>query len=787
MPLTLFFGVLTLAPLVMALALAGLGLARRATPGLALGLTLVGVIIPIIGLALLAPEVSGGFPLEIALLGDQSSWIALYGRVDMLSVYAAIGVAVVVAPLVLWLAWRAAPLDATEEAEIAATETEPLDEETATAEAEGTAEAELAPTRAQAPAAPLGRWQWTGLALALTLETLALWVCFAENIALLGIVWIALIAVAWALGELGSESAILDWRGLSLMVVGPLVWLVTVFLIAGPAGARRLLDLTGAARLPMGHLFVLSLALIFAAGAYPALAWLRKRASIATPAGLAAISLAVMPAALFVGARTYSIGATLTNSWPELNIGKPSITIGIVLTLFGALSVAAAGLLALWRRDPRSLVAALTLGQAGWGLVGLGVGAPLSLLGVTLLLATGVFGLGAVIAALVAAGAVTADVEPDSAGPRVLGEPLRPALMFAWIAGVASLVGAPLLAGFPAQQLISAEALTGPRLSIPLVGVAWVGSALLAIALIRATAPAFTAPLVAIYADDEEFSEEENADEGDEHVAPADEPEADELDAAGSVGEGEALAVVESPELRLEELPGIALGALILIVGVAPGVALNLATGAAGSTLQVGALDGIVASSSSGYAAGVGQWFATAPVIFVVVVSLALAYLRSRMPREIRPLYLGGQEATTATTAAGAVPGAEAVEAGEAVETEEMEEVATPAELVALPEPAETWSDLHSMLRSAWLTPGGAWLGLDGDESASDEDGEYDELASADEGQGEGVTTATPTGSEDDAPTVKNGAKKGFGATPLRSGAGSASSSETPEGTGDQA
>ncbi|HEY7848752.1 MAG TPA: hypothetical protein VIC27_01745, partial [Ktedonobacterales bacterium] len=208
MPLTLFFGVLTLAPLVMALALAGLGLARRATTGLALGLTLVGVVIPIIGLALLAPEVSAGFPLEIALLGDQSSWVALYGRADALSVYAAIGVAVVVAPLLLWMAWRAAPLDATEEAEVTASEAA----EAADAADEASAATEVTEaTEATQPAAPrraLGRWQWVGVALALALETLALWVCFAENIGLLGVVWIALVVVAWWLGELSSEASV---------------------------------------------------------------------------------------------------------------------------------------------------------------------------------------------------------------------------------------------------------------------------------------------------------------------------------------------------------------------------------------------------------------------------------------------------------------------------------------------------------------------------------------------------------------------------------------------------
>jgi formate hydrogenlyase subunit 3/multisubunit Na+/H+ antiporter MnhD subunit len=727
-PLTLFFGLLTLAPLVMALALAGLGLARRATAGLALGLTLVGAVIPIIGLALLAPEVSAGFPLEIALLGNQSSWVALYGRADALAVYAAIGVAVVVAPLLLWMAWRAAPLDAAEEAEVAAAITDEADDVAADEAADDVAAGLVGAPEIAWSRRALGRWQWVGVALALTLETLALWVCFAENIVLLGIVWIALVGVAWWLGELSSEASVFDWRGLTLMVVGPVVWLVTTLLIAGPAGARRLLDLTGAARLPTGHLFVIALALTFAAGGYPALAWLRKRASIATPAGLAAVALAIMPAALFVGARTFSIGATTSNNWAALNIGKPSLTIGIVLTLLGAISVAAAGLLALGRRDPRSLVASLILAQAGWGLVGLGIGAPLSLLGVTLLLATGVLGLGAVMAALVASGAVTADVEPESAGPRILGEPLRPALLFAWVVGVASLVGAPLFAGFAPQQLISADALTGPRLSIPLVGLAWAGSVALAIAMIRATAPAFTAPLVAIYdaeADLDAGDLSDASDTGAESVAEV---------AADYDDDQERQPSAAAPELRLEELPGVALGVVIVLAGVAPGVALMLASGAAGATMQAGALDGLVASSSSGYSAGVGQWFATAPVIFVVVGALVLAYLRSRMTREIRPIYLAGQEPDAVLV--GAPSTGDAVDTVDAVDADTDD--ASPAELAELPEPTDAWSDLRSALRSGWLTPGAAWLGLDQDDAEDEieddaEDDAADEPDAADE------------------------------------------------------
>lgn len=673
MSLTLLFGLLTLAPLVMALALVGLGLARRATTGIALGLTLVGVIIPIVGLALLTPDVSAGLPLEISLAGNSTTWLALYGRADNLSVFAAIGVAVIVAPILVWLAWQSAPLDAAEEAEIASSEDAAASDEA------------TAPTTSGARQ-PLGRWQWTGVALALVVETLALWLCFSENIVLLGVVWIALIVGAWALGELGSETAILDWRGLSLMVVGPIVWLVTTLLIAVPAGARRLLDLTGSARIPNGHVFVLSLALIFAAGGYPALAWLRKRASIATPAGLAAVSLAIMPAALFVGARTFSIGATTSSNWTALSIGKPPVTVGILLTLFGAVSVVMAGLMALGRRDPRTVLAMLTLAQAGWGLIGLGVGAPLSLLGVTLLLATAVIGLGAVISALVAAGAITSDIEPESAGPRILGEPARPVLLFAWLVSVASLIGAPLFAGFAPLHLISAQALTGPRLAIPLVGVAWVGAALLAIALVRATAPAYTAPLVIVYSTEDEDAE---ADESAEHRDDG---------AASEHGESE---VVAPQDLRIEEIPALALGILALLIGIAPGIALTIARPAAEATMQSGALDGLFAASSSGYVAGVGQWFATAPIIFVAIGALVLTYLRTRMPREIRPLL-----AATDTSHIDAESDDEAL-----------------AELNALPEPADAWSDLRPAFHSGWATPGAGWLGLDGDDNdGGDED-----------------------------------------------------------------
>ncbi|HEY7848957.1 MAG TPA: hypothetical protein VIC27_02775, partial [Ktedonobacterales bacterium] len=348
--------------------------------------------------------------------------------------------------------------------------------------------------------------------------------------------------------------------------------------------------------------------------------------------------------------------------------------------------------------------------------------------------------------------------------------PSRPALLFAWLVGVASLIGVPLFAGFAPLHIISAQALTGPRLSIPLIGVAWVGSALLAIALVRATAPAYSAPLIAIATPDDTA-----------HDADA--------EAAASEHDDETQSAA-APELRIEELPAIALGVLALLIGLAPGVALTLASGAAGAALQAGALTGLVASSPSGYVAGVGQWFATAPVIFVIIVALVLAYLRTRMPRDIRPLYLAGQTAgqvagQTAGQTAGQVVPAATHDAENGVENDEtgMNED-EPAELVSLSEPTDVWSDLVPALRSGWMTPAAAWLGLNGEDGSAEDDSVEAEAIDA---AGEESETpdaeqvgATASATVESAPIVANGP------VPLNSQTVGAPASDAAGATGEQ-
>jgi NADH:ubiquinone oxidoreductase subunit 5 (subunit L)/multisubunit Na+/H+ antiporter MnhA subunit len=705
----------TLVPLALGLALAALGLARRATPAIGVTLAIAGILLPVVGVAWLAAEVSAGFPLEIAFWGGATTWLAIYARADALATYTGLGVSALVTPLLVWVAWRAAPPDArdelsaapaadspdgtTDEAASTASEVEVTDEADDEAgasaaeassedgtegEAEDGTEDTARPPAVISPRAPtrlMGRWQWAGVALALALESALLSLVFAENILWLALTWLAVIGISWALGELGSDPQTFDWKGLTLMAVPPVIWLAPILLVALSVDDQRLIDLTGASKFSLWQVLVMTVAVALAAGAWPALGWVRKRASITAPAGLGAAILAVIPAALFIGARTFGLTQTVASRWPAFTLGQPPITAGVAIALLGAVTTLFAGLLALGRRDGRGLLASCALVSAGWGLVGLGVGSALAALGVTLLLTTSTLGLGAMLASLVASGAVTADIEPDSAGPRVFGEKPRPAALFAWVVGAASMVGLPLFAGYLPLQIISAASLPLTRLIIPLIGLAWGGSALLLIGLLRATAPAFTvfsppAPLASEPADGDETLEEEED-------AAQDEPVAAPTRTGGA-------------ELQAADLPGVALGALALLAGIAPSALLIAgAIPAASAFIQQSALNGLTQAQLAGYSAGAGQWLATPAALAAVVVALALALIRWRLPRlaTATPLYLSGQAA-----------GAPAEEEDDA------------EELAGLSEPGDAWEDLRPAMTAGWLTPGGAWLGGISDE-----------------------------------------------------------------------
>jgi formate hydrogenlyase subunit 3/multisubunit Na+/H+ antiporter MnhD subunit len=770
--LSLFFGVLTFAPAVAALLLAGLGLARRLTERMALILTSIGMLLPLVALIYLVADLRSGLAQKVTLVGPggPGTWLSLALRFESYAVYAAFGVMVVVTPLLLWMAWRGIDASGT------GPEAGDVDDDLAGSEAgaeepaEGRdEEASASPWLRQRGAGSsrlLARDGWTSVALVLGLESALLVLCFADTIVWLALAWIALAALAWGVGEVGAELGDLDYRSLALMVAGPVLWLVVMLLIAAPMGAARISDLAGVGGASIWLVLLVCVFLALAGGAYPFNGWVRRRAIVTPPVGFAAVVLAALPAALFVAGRTYGALQDSGNLWPQLGAATPPITIGIALVLLGAVTVAICGLLALSFRDGRTLVALLATAQIGWGLLALGIGRPLSALAVVVLLATTVLGLGALVAALFAGGMLTAGEEPEGAGPQPFAAPPRALPLVAWILGATALVGAPLFGGFIARQLTSASSLTAAQLTIPLTGLAWVGDALLALALVRATAPALFAKPAIEEGEGEGEGESEalpGASEtplppvvqppeplaGTAQTAPAgmagagagaESVEDESREAEDELGEedveGEEYEEEEEEELtprtpwreRLRaiepaHLPGVVLALLALVVGIAPGL-LFLVGGlsAARAILQPGALDQILQLLPLGYIAGPSEWLPSLVWIAVVILAVLAALIREiarPAPRVVRPL--------AAATQARLEPASRVIpadlEAGVAPEGEpELEPVA--AGVAPLAEPGDVWKDLAGTVDSGWTVPGAPWLLGDLDEDDGEDDGE---------------------------------------------------------------
>lgn len=678
MTLPVFLGILTLAPAVGGLIILALGLARRATPALALGIAALGALIPAICLLFLAPYLASGDPLYATLFGGSiapNAWFSAAYRVDAFGLYAAFGVAYLVTPLLLWLGWRGV----------------------------------VAPGDGE----PSSRAQWGGVALALGIETAGLTVLFADNILWLSLAWLVLVALIWGLSEIGNDVETLDRMGLALTLVGPVVWAAILLL---PALGKpipqviypRLTDMMGRGGMPWPQVVGLAVALACAAGAYPFTAWVRRRAALVTPAGLAALMLALVPVAIFVGARTYSAIQDADNLWPHqqqvAGSTAPPITAGIAFVVLGALTLGVSGLLALGRNDARALLAYLAVAQGGWGLIALGVGEPESVLGVPLLLATTVLGGGAAIAALFSGGMLTSDIEPEGAGPRAVGMPQRPLHLAAWSIGVITLIGAPLFGGFVSRQLVSAGALHARGLPVPLMGIAWAGDLLLALALLRATAPAFAsvfgAPAQAIErpVSSVEVKEVSAPEAVSTSVALASD-ESDARDEESSTDDGRPEAGSKAPASLgvrwLPELPAAIFALLALVVGIAPQALLSLgATRAAAALLQPAALDATLKVSLVGYSAGTASWLPSIAWLVIVLVGVLLVFLLPSGTREVRPIVLSGRHV-------------------------EPTEAATE---FALPSAVETWGDLAPALRSEVVLPGSRWL-LNGTEDGEADDG----------------------------------------------------------------
>ncbi len=492
-----------------------------------------------------------------------------------------------------------------------------------------------------APGRPsLATEQWAGMALALGLLSAGFSLVFADNIIWLGVSWIAVAALAWALGELGSEPSGLDWLSLILMVAGPILWIGAIYLAANPTGYTRISDLMGLGTIGAGNALLVIATVAIAAGAWPLNGWVRRRAIVSPPVGVAAVALVALPIALFAGARTYSALQNAVSLLPTIGTVTPPITVGLLWVILGALTLAICGLQALGRRDARSLIAFLALAQVGWGLIALGVSRPAGILGVVVLLATMVFGLAAMITASVVGGTLAPDVEADGAGPHPFGFDLRPANVAIWIVG-RDLAGRRAAIGRfrrPTDDLDGsrpgrADHHSARRSRLGGRRAAGDRAAAGCRASLRGDARADVSEEVVAVAETEALVA---VDEGDDETA--------------AVEEAEEIVAEESPArpalVTWDEAPGIVYALLATLVGAVPSLLLSFgALAAAESLTQSLAVSPTLTYGPTGYTLAPGQWLPGLIWIAALILGaiMAIPLLRARM--RIGETYLGGQSA----------------------------------------------------------------------------------------------------------------------------------------------
>jgi hypothetical protein len=226
-----------------------------------------------------------------------------------------------------------------------------------------------------------------------------------------------------------------------------------------------------------------------------------------------------------------------------------------------------------------------------------------------MLLSTTVLGLGAMVASIVAGGVITTDVEPDADGPRAAGAPLQPASLAAWSIGAATLIGMPLFAGFVGRQLTSAGILQAGGLNVPLGALCWAGDALLALALLRATAPAFAEQIAAL---------------------------------------GDVDAKKSPARFSARELPGAIVTLVALVVAIFPGLAIGLYAAVAARDLVAASTAILVKGDALGYTAGNAQWLSAIIWLATVLLgAIVLALQPAGSSRQLLPVIGSAQPAST--------------------------------------------------------------------------------------------------------------------------------------------
>lgn len=676
MPLNLLLAVLTFVPALGALLVIGLGLGRVTRLA---GLAVAGIatVLSAICLLVLAPYAGTPTPLLVSLAGT-SGWLSLTYRVDAAAEYAGLGLTILVVPFLLWLIWQQWALAGA-----------------ITDEASDEASMEEAAPEGGALPMPASHVAWSALAGVLVMESAILLALLSDNIIWAGIGWAVAAACAWWAGEAGTPAEDIDRAGLIFMLAGPVLWLAVVAFIASPGGSPLLYNLAGGTRFTPIDVVVLAVVLALASGAYPFSTWMRRRAVMASPAGLGALLLAVLPLAMLMIARTYGAATNAQAAWPVLGNGTPPLTVGVAFVVLGTLTVGTAGLVALGRRDVRALIILLAIAQAGWSMLGAGTGDPNALPGNLLLLATEVFGVAAMVAAATLGGTLGDAVEQEGAGPRPFGNEPRMVPLLAWSIGALSLVGAPLFGGFAPRQIITAAAFHTGTLVAPLAGLAWAGDALLLLALMRATAPAFAGV----------FGRSEDELEIEDEIVPDVEDE-DEL---ASEAEEPELAEEERPASGRDarEIPAVVFGLLALLSGVLPQALLGGGVIAAATAVTgIQQINAAYNLRALGYGMSTGVWLPTLAWLAIIVLGALLLIVLPARERVQRPV----------SFATPALPGGE-----------------MPAELAGMAEPGDAWRDLAATRESVFVQPGARQFiepveptdeddALDDGESAEDED-----------------------------------------------------------------
>ena len=263
MSLTLLFGLMTLAPAVVAILLVILSrLTTFHLPSLvAFVLAGLAAAAPIVGLILLSDDLTFPTPLRFAFAGNSASPFAPVFRADGLSFYSAWGIAALIVPLLLWLVWMDAGRSG----------------------------------------GSYGR-MLAELGLVIGLEVCALHLVFSDNLLWLGLVWLALVALTWYLGEQGAESNNLDYRGLIALLLGPALTVLLLLLVAITTKDHTFYGLAGHSAASPWQILLLAITLSLAGGGYPFVAWVRRRAAFATPSGFGALLALALPVVMLAGA-----------------------------------------------------------------------------------------------------------------------------------------------------------------------------------------------------------------------------------------------------------------------------------------------------------------------------------------------------------------------------------------------------------------------------------------------------------------------------------------------------